>query len=355
MARRMTKNEAEALATRIVHFYENAGGRSVPSTSQHFMAEGIGRRTITTILKRCLARGTTKQRKRGGRRAKIATPKKVLEVERLLTNNPSTSKASGASKLGLKPSTFSFIKVEKLGIRAFTKKSAPKYVKDQKKRAKTNCRKIWREKLLSKPDTVLVLDDETWVINDPTQVPGRDFFHSRNPAQVSVEQRIKPKEKHPEKFLVWQAVDECGHLSKPYVSKGTMTAEKYRVECLVKRLIPFIRKYHPKKNVLFWPDMARVHYSVAIRKLLSGEKIDFVDWKENAPAVPQARPIEKLWALMKREYKRRKKPARDLISFRRIWKELSAKVAAASAQTVMSEARKNLRAIAYGGVYAPLG
>ena len=66
--------------------------------------------------------------------------------------------------------------------------------------------------------------------------------------------------------------------------------------------------------------------------------------KENTPNVPQARPIEKFWAIMKQKYKARKNPA----------KNLAKNMSVSSAQQLMKEARRYLRLIAYKGVRAPL-
>ena len=60
-------------------------------------------------------------------------------------------------------STYSDIKVHKLGIKAYEKRCIPKYVKDQKIRAKRGCRIIYRQNLLSSKTKVLLKDDETFM------------------------------------------------------------------------------------------------------------------------------------------------------------------------------------------------
>ena len=66
------------------------------------------------------------------------------------------------------------------------------------------------------------MDDETYVQLDPTNIPGTEFFHSSDPSQVPYTQKNKGKEKFPKKFLVWQAMDQFGSISRPYIQKGTM-------------------------------------------------------------------------------------------------------------------------------------
>lgn len=114
-------------------------------------------------------------------------------------------------------------------------------------------------------------------------------------------------------------------------------------------MLPFIKIHHNLDQVLFWPDMASSHYEKKVVEWLKDKKVDFVAKDENAPNVPQARPIETFWALCKSEYKGRNVAAKSLSSFKRIWKNISNKVARESAQKLMKDARKNLRAIGYGG------
>jgi hypothetical protein len=66
------------------------------------------------------------------------------------------------------------MKVKKIGITAKTKKKSPKYLAGQEERAKRGCRKIYN-KIRKK---VLVIDDETFVTMDPSQLPIRSFFHA---------------------------------------------------------------------------------------------------------------------------------------------------------------------------------
>ena len=43
-------------------------------------------------------------------------------------------------------------------------------------------------------------------------------------------------------------------------------------ECIDKRLLPFIGKYHSNGNYLFWPNLAKAHYSNIVQEYLT-EKI----------------------------------------------------------------------------------
>ena len=178
-------------------------------------------------------------------------------MKTLFENDPLTSVRTVSKKLGIPRSTVSDIKIKRWGIVARTQKKAPKYVKDQERRAKTGLRKIYKKTR----ERVLVIDDETYVIVDTKEQPGRKFVHSNKHEELPFNQKFKQITKFPKKYLVWQAIDENGNISKPYISDRSMTAEIYLNECLKKRLLPFIEEHYAKDEILFWPDLATVHYA----------------------------------------------------------------------------------------------
>jgi hypothetical protein len=67
--------------------------------------------------------------------------------------------------------------------------------------------------------------------------------------------------------------------------------------------------------------------------------------------VPQVRTIEKFWSLCKTEYRLRKKQAKNLRSFKIIWRNVSKKVVEKSAQQLFKHFKKNVRAISEKGVF----
>lgn len=77
-------------------------------------------------------------------------------------------------------------------------------------------------------------------------------------------------------------MDEFGNISPPWVSKDNMNQNLYKTECIPKRLIPFIRKHHNINDILFWPDMSRIHYADYVTAYYESAGIDYVTWKQNA-------------------------------------------------------------------------
>ena len=81
-----------------------------------------------------------------------------------------------------------------------------------------------------------------------------------------------------------------------YVHKSiqAVNQETYLKECINKRLLPFIAKYHSN-------DLAKAHYSNIVQQCLTEKNIPFVSHVDNPPHVPQARPIETVWTVLERK------------------------------------------------------
>ena len=68
------------------------------------------------------------------------------------------------------------------------------------------------------------------------------------------------------------------------VAINTLT---YTNECLEKRHLPFIHKYHGNFNCLFWPELASSHYPQDSLYWME-EYVNYVDKESNPPNVLQA-------------------------------------------------------------------
>ena len=67
--------------------------------------------------------------------------------------------------------------------------------------------------------------------------------------------------------MVWMAISAKG-VSNVYVHRGKQAVDQkiYLKECINRRLLPFVDKYHSNGNILFWPDLARSHYSKIVQQ-----------------------------------------------------------------------------------------
>ena len=96
------------------------------------------------------------------------------------------------------------------------------------------------------------------------------------------------------------AISEEGHSKPLFVpSRGNVNGNVYRSECIMRRLVPFLQQYHEDGDYVFWPDLASSHYAKDTVALLRDQNINFVRKQDNPPNLPQLRPIEKFWGILK--------------------------------------------------------
>ncbi len=74
--------------------------------------------------------------------------------------------------------------------------------------------------------------------------------------------------------------------------------EVYLKQCIKRRLMPFIAKYHSNNNYVFWPDKASAHYAKRVVAFYDANKLNYVLKKRNPTNVPQCRPIEDFWGTL---------------------------------------------------------
>ena len=149
-----------------------------------------------------------------------------------------------------------------------------------------------------------IIDDESFSHSDFT------FSHSdknlnvgywsSNPKAVSCGVKYKSKAKFEKKMLVWLTVSSRG-ISTPYFVPSGLAVKQnvYLKECIIKRLMPFIKKNHPEGNFVFWPDLASANYAKSVTNYLISKSITFVQKADNPPAVPELRLVENFWSILK--------------------------------------------------------
>jgi len=104
------------------------------------------------------------------------------------------------------------------------------------------------------------------------------------------------------KVLVWVAISPLG-ISDPLIVRSgfCMNQTVYLNQCIKKRLEPFIKNYHRRGQYLFWPDLASSHYAATVTNHLTKQKIPFMPKLLNPANLPEVRPVEDFWAILKRE------------------------------------------------------
>ena len=101
-------------------------------------------------------------------------------------------------------------------------------------------------------------------------------------------------------LLVWVAISPRG-MSQSFIAPSGLSVNQdvYLNECVKKRLIPYIEKYHSDNNYVFWPDLASSQYANSVLTWLREKNVTFVEKEDNPPCVPELRPIENFWSILK--------------------------------------------------------
>ena len=105
---------------------------------------------------------------------------------------------TASKKLKIDKKYLQHIKRNRLGIRSYTKKSSASLTVNQGMSVKERLPKLYN-KILRK---IVVIDDESYVLQNPKETPGRQYFHTKDPSKVKNKDKIKCLSKFPKKFLV---------------------------------------------------------------------------------------------------------------------------------------------------------
>jgi hypothetical protein len=181
------------------------------------------------------------------------------------------------------------------------RKKAPKSSENQKNRQKKCLEKLRRDLLKPSNGIDVIMDEESYFTFDGSNCYGNDSHHSYDGLEAPENVKYKFTSKFPPKVMVWIAISAKG-LSDPLIMKsGSINASLYIKECLNNRLVEFIAKYHSDGKYIFWPDLATSHYANLTQAEYSRLKIKVVPKNLNPPNVPQVRPIERFWSILKRK------------------------------------------------------
>uniref|UniRef100_A0A2L2YHU5 Transposase, partial n=1 Tax=Parasteatoda tepidariorum TaxID=114398 RepID=A0A2L2YHU5_PARTP len=76
---------------------------------------------------------------------------------------------------------------------------------------------------------------------------------------------------------------------------GMMRSEQY-ITILGKKVVPELKKRYPDGTGIFQQDLAPCHTSKIVKKFMSENQIETLEWPGNSPDI---NPIENLWAICK--------------------------------------------------------
>ena len=227
-------------------------------------------------------------------------------------------------------------------LKTYKKQRAPKRSQKQAACVKPRLRKLY-DKILTKNQQCIIMDDETYVKLDYSSLPGSQFYTVSEGMELAQAEKVVAVEKFGAKAMVWQAICECGLKSTPFITTSTMNAEIYRNECLKKRLLPMIRKH--EGETLFWPDLASCHYARSTTEWMETKGIKYVEKDMNPPNCPEIRPIERFWAIMKAKLRKYFPPSNNVNQFKQDWSRATRMVSNSSVRNLMGGVRHNVREI----------
>lgn len=337
----------QQLADQVVEFYK----KFLPSrreTYLHFKCQGVASSTLNNILNRYDKLGTSAYGRKSGPKPTATDSKTISRVRDIFASDPNISLKKAARKAGISETSVRRCK-SKLGIRTVVRKKVPKRTADHVERCIEAARLLVNKTAPKFGTTIVIIDDETYCHADPMQIPMKRFVHLVPGHRPSDEQLTIPKGKFAKKYGVWQAIASDGKVSPPVFIQGTMNAEKYRELCLKRVLVPWIKSNYDVKSCILWPDLARYHYTREVQEFLQSENLRFISKDENAPNLPECRPIERFWALVKRQMASYKNEAENFAIFKRRWAVCYKRVIENSGENLFLNFREKLKRVAKYG------
>lgn len=286
------------------------------SIAKHLKLSNV---TVSRVIKRFLETRTIERKPGSGRKVGLMNPSLARKVINHVRRKPNDSLRHLASKFGMSHHWVSKV-LQRHGLHTYKVQKHANRNDAQCQSAKTRSRRLYDNFLRGK-NTCIVMDDETYVIADFKQLPGMGFYRSFKRFAVKKQFKYKALSKFPQKYMVWAAICSCGLRSRSYIAKGTMKSETYIKECLNDRLLPFIEAHD--RPVLFWPDLASIHYAKSAMEWYESHKITIVPKIANPPNTPHLRPIERYWAIMKQKLRESGKIAKNYQSFALLWSHVT--------------------------------
>lgn len=296
------------------------------------------RRTVDSVIKRFCESLNIDRKPGSGRKAGPSDPSLHEKVVKTIRKNRSMSQRDLAKKCGTSKWLIQRT-MQREGLKSRKKKRIPRVSKKQDETIKTRARKLYD--FLGKEKQHLIVDDETYLKADFQTIPGPQYYIAADGEILPDSETTVECGKFDEKYLLWQAICECGDKSSVFVTKGTIRQEIYIKDCLKKRLLPFIRKH--QVSTLFWPDLAPAHYAKKTLQFLEDNRVDYVPKEMNPPNVPQCRPIEHYWGQLKGILRKKIQTAQNISQFRAKVTAAVKKVSKDSVKKDMESIRKKLR------------
>ncbi|KAL4500830.1 hypothetical protein ABPG72_020064 [Tetrahymena utriculariae] len=181
-------------------------------------------------------------------------------------------------------------------IRVMKKERIPKRTEKQSIESRKKCGEMYK----NYKTVNWVIDDESYFTLTHSSINGNNRYYTSDKELTPSNVRYSAAAKYQSKVLVWLCFSQEGISKQFYLESGyAVNQEVYLNECIKKRLLPFLKKYHEDRNYIFWPDLASSHYAKSVTNFMDQNQINYIKKKENPANVPECRPIENFWAILK--------------------------------------------------------
>lgn len=337
-------SKQHVLRERVVNFYELKKSMGKKFTVEHFMAERVARSTIYSILRTCQI-----NRKVGSGKLPTIMSKNGLQMlKRSFNNRDNQSQRQAAKKFNCSQ-VWICKSLKKLQVQCRKKQKSPDYTNQIISAIKSQCR--WMA--ANYGNLFFVLDDECYFPLSNSRVPGNDRFYSNSVATSPPNIRYKFQKKYEKKLMLYIVISEKG-VSKPWFKDGGLAINQiiYQEECLSKILIPFLRDHHSDGNFVFWPDKASSHYAKKTQDFLKAKEIPFVPKDRNPTNLPQCRPIEDFFGILKSLVYKNNWRAKNFEQLKKRIRLCLKKIDTKSIQEACRGIRTKLRLVADHGPYS---
>lgn len=304
-------------------------------------------RTVYDVLKNIQVNGTIDRKAGSGRPTTLNNPRVRSKLLRETVGRVAKSYRALGRELGAHHKTVKK-HLESEGVKRKARKKRPKTSPKQVKTQKVRLNKL-RHKIRKCDNVEFIMDDESYFTIDGNEWQENSYYDDGR-VEINDETRYVSAAKYPQKVLVWLAISSKG-MSKPlFLPRGlAVDKETYSTMCLP-QVKAFIRKYHQNDNVLFWPDLASAHYAGYTLEKMKKLKIPYMDKNLNPPNVPQIRPIEDLWAIIKRRVYEGNFVAKDIKQLTNKIRSVLRKIEKPLFQKLMGNLPKKVRKAARSGV-----
>ena len=231
------------------------------------------RRTVYATLQHYKKYGLTTGLPRSGRPVKLSN-RKLASLVRKVNNKAGVSQRQLVKHYNVAQSTISRNLKRRTKVRIYKRTKAPKYSKSQWERVRKNCGQLYRK---ISNDYFVIMDDEKYFSLSNVNMPGNAYYYTSDNTTAPPDIKYNKKSKYEPKIMIWLAMSSKG-VSEPYIhrSKGAINADTYLNQCIKSKLIPFINKYHPTDDAIFWPGLAQAHYSTEVLAFLEASSVSVV-------------------------------------------------------------------------------